>query len=163
MSCMSQNFRLFHISNLSVRNFRIFCSCRYTGSTAPAHVSRASASSNGVRFLCASHRSALIKHFPANLSWSVSAECGGCWTVTNNTKGGSSGPVWGAFWTRVPNLPPFSTFSTDLDHLTLTFLNVDIQFLFYVYSYIYLIVLWGAKHPFRTFGGHVSVASSIRP
>ena len=27
MSCMSQNFRLFHVSNLSVRNFRIFCSC----------------------------------------------------------------------------------------------------------------------------------------
>ena len=26
MSCMSQNFRLFHVSNLSVRNFRIFCS-----------------------------------------------------------------------------------------------------------------------------------------
>ena len=24
MSCMSQNFRLFHLSNLSVRNFRIF-------------------------------------------------------------------------------------------------------------------------------------------
>ena len=24
---MSQNFRLFHVSNLSVRNFRIFCSC----------------------------------------------------------------------------------------------------------------------------------------
>ena len=24
MSCMSQNFRLFHVSNLSVRNFRIF-------------------------------------------------------------------------------------------------------------------------------------------
>ena len=24
MRCMSQNFRLFHVSNLSVRNFRIF-------------------------------------------------------------------------------------------------------------------------------------------
>ena len=24
MSCTSQNFRLFHVSNLSVRNFRIF-------------------------------------------------------------------------------------------------------------------------------------------
>ena len=24
MSCMSQNFRLFHLSNLSVRNFRFF-------------------------------------------------------------------------------------------------------------------------------------------
>ena len=24
MSCMSQNFRLLHVSNLSVRNFRIF-------------------------------------------------------------------------------------------------------------------------------------------
>ena len=31
MSCMSQNFRLFHVSNLSVRNFRIF-PLMYTGS-----------------------------------------------------------------------------------------------------------------------------------
>ena len=30
MSCMSQNFRLFHVSNLSVRNFRIFL-LMYTG------------------------------------------------------------------------------------------------------------------------------------
>ena len=30
MSCMSQNFRLFHVSNLSVRNFRIFLLI-YTG------------------------------------------------------------------------------------------------------------------------------------
>ena len=31
MSCMSQHFRLFHVSNLSVRNFRIFL-LMYTGS-----------------------------------------------------------------------------------------------------------------------------------
>ena len=31
MSCMSQSFRLFHVSNLSVRNFRIFL-LMYTGS-----------------------------------------------------------------------------------------------------------------------------------
>ena len=31
MSYMSQNFRLFHVSNLSVRNFRIFL-LMYTGS-----------------------------------------------------------------------------------------------------------------------------------
>ena len=31
MSCRSQNFRLFHVSNLSVRNFRIFL-LMYTGS-----------------------------------------------------------------------------------------------------------------------------------
>ena len=31
MSCMSQNFRLFHVSNLSVRNFRFFL-LMYTGS-----------------------------------------------------------------------------------------------------------------------------------
>ena len=31
MNCMSQNFRLFHVSNLSVRNFRIFL-LMYTGS-----------------------------------------------------------------------------------------------------------------------------------
>ena len=31
MSCMSQNFRLFHVSNLSVRNYRIFL-LMYTGS-----------------------------------------------------------------------------------------------------------------------------------
>ena len=31
MSCMRQNFRLFHVSNLSVRNFRIFL-LMYTGS-----------------------------------------------------------------------------------------------------------------------------------
>ena len=34
MSCMSQNFRLFHVSNLSVRNFRIF-PLMYTGSLSP--------------------------------------------------------------------------------------------------------------------------------
>ena len=34
MSCMSQNFRLFHVSNLSVRNFRIFL-LMYTGSRRP--------------------------------------------------------------------------------------------------------------------------------
>ena len=34
MSCMSQNFRLFHVSNLSVRNFRIFL-LMYTGSPPP--------------------------------------------------------------------------------------------------------------------------------
>ena len=34
MSCMSQNFRLFHVSNLSVRNFRIFL-LMYTGSLTP--------------------------------------------------------------------------------------------------------------------------------
>ena len=32
MSCMSQNLRLFHVSNLSVRNFRIFL-LMYTGSS----------------------------------------------------------------------------------------------------------------------------------
>ena len=41
MSCMSQNFRLFHVSNLSVRNFRIFL-LMYTGSlTTPFHRLRA--------------------------------------------------------------------------------------------------------------------------
>ena len=34
MSCTSQNFRLFHVSNLSVRNFRIFL-LMYTGSLSP--------------------------------------------------------------------------------------------------------------------------------
>ena len=32
MSCLSQNFRLFHLSNLSVRNFRIFL-LMYSGDT----------------------------------------------------------------------------------------------------------------------------------
>ena len=27
MICMSQNFRLFHVSNLSLGNYRIFCAC----------------------------------------------------------------------------------------------------------------------------------------
>ena len=35
---MSQNFRLFHVSNLSVRNFRIFL-LMYTGRATPAHSS----------------------------------------------------------------------------------------------------------------------------
>ena len=34
MSCVSQNFRLFHVSNLSVRNFRIFL-LMYTWSVGP--------------------------------------------------------------------------------------------------------------------------------
>ena len=38
MSYMSQNFRLFHASNLSVRNFRIFL-LMYTGRATPAHSS----------------------------------------------------------------------------------------------------------------------------
>ena len=37
MSCMSQNFRLFHVSNLSVRNFRISM-LMYTGSLSAAGV-----------------------------------------------------------------------------------------------------------------------------
>ena len=38
MSCMSQNFRLFHVSNLSVRNFRIFL-LMYTGLVAVSSAS----------------------------------------------------------------------------------------------------------------------------
>ena len=37
MSCMRQNFRLFHVSNLSVRNFRIFL-LMYTGSSRAGRV-----------------------------------------------------------------------------------------------------------------------------
>ena len=55
MSCMSQNFRLFHVSNLSVRNFRIFL-LMYTGSVPPdppaargAGLSRRRAASVGIR------------------------------------------------------------------------------------------------------------------
>ena len=39
MSCMSQNFSLFHVSNLSVRNFRIFL-LMYTGSDRSADCPR---------------------------------------------------------------------------------------------------------------------------
>ena len=38
MSCMSQNFRLFQVSNLSVRNFRIFL-LMYPGSVMGSAVS----------------------------------------------------------------------------------------------------------------------------
>ena len=36
------------------------------------------------------------------------------------------------FWRRGPNLPPFSSLSTDLGHFILKLLNFDIYFLFYV-------------------------------
>ena len=39
MSCMIQNFRLFHVSNLSVRNFQIFL-LMYTGSVRAARYTR---------------------------------------------------------------------------------------------------------------------------
>ena len=38
----------------------------------------------------------------------------------------------GKSWRRGPNLPPFSSFSTDLGHFVLKLLNFDIYFLFYV-------------------------------
>ena len=45
----------------------------------------------------------------------------------------------GKFWSRGPNLPPFTTFCIDLSHFILKLLNFDIYFLFYVYLYIYLV------------------------
>ena len=56
---MSQNFRLFHVSNLSVRNFRIFL-LMYTGSiTAPvADVRIISADCLALSPVCRSHRRA---------------------------------------------------------------------------------------------------------
>ena len=40
---------------------------------------------------------------------------------------------WGGkSWRRGPNLPPLSSFSTDLGHFILKLLNFDIYFLFYV-------------------------------
>ena len=42
MSCVSQNFRLFHVSNLAVRNFRIFL-LMYPGSVTLPALARASA------------------------------------------------------------------------------------------------------------------------
>ena len=47
MSCMSQNFRLFHVSNLFVRNYRIFL-LMYTGSVSPPVTDRL----NGGREAC---------------------------------------------------------------------------------------------------------------
>ena len=59
MSCMRQNFRLFHVSNLSVRNFRIFL-LMYTGRRQP----------RGGRF--SPHRSAVGRRPSAVLTVSVS-------------------------------------------------------------------------------------------
>ena len=43
MSCMSQNFRLFHVPNLSVRNFRFFL-LMYAGSWSAGEERKESAS-----------------------------------------------------------------------------------------------------------------------
>ena len=40
--------------------------------------------------------------------------------------GGGGGGVEGKFWRRGPNLPPFSSFSTDLGQFILILLNFDI-------------------------------------
>ena len=55
-------------------------------------------------------------------------ESGGSGVVT---RGGSSGPFFfwgGAVLAEGPNLPPFTSFSTDLGHFILNLLNFDIYF-----------------------------------
>ena len=54
MSCMSQNFRLFHVSNLSVRNFRIFLLI-YTGSLIGREVRRHSGFYSPIRPIVRCH------------------------------------------------------------------------------------------------------------
>ena len=63
------------------------------------------------------------------------------------------GEVGGKFWPRGPNLPPFSTFFTDLGRFILKLLNFDIYFYFMCTFYIYLVV-WLAKHALTAFEGH---------
>ena len=78
-----------------------------------------------------------------------------CPSCRPSDKGESSGPVWGRdkFWPKGPNLPPFSTLSTDLGHFILKLLNFDIYFLFYV-NFLYLFSRFGGtKHTFRALGG----------
>ena len=55
VSCMSQNFRLFHVSNLSVRNFRIFL-LMYPGSPTGQTVTSATAGRRDGGFLPAAAR-----------------------------------------------------------------------------------------------------------
>ena len=53
--------------------------------------------------------------------------------MVSEPRDGSSGALGGTkSWRRGPNLPPFSSFSTDLGHFILKSLNLDIYFLFYV-------------------------------
>ena len=51
----------------------------------------------------------------------------------------------GKVWWRGPNLPPFSSFSTDLGHFILRLLNFDIYFLFHVKFSSLFSRLGGAK------------------
>ena len=67
--------------------------------------------------------------------------------------GGSSGPCFfgGAnLWRRGSNLPPFSSFSTDVGHFILKLLNFDIYFLFYVQ---FLSLFGGGKQDALGLGG----------
>ena len=77
-------------------------------------------------------------------------------TASNKVEctGGSSGPFGGQSWRRGPNLPPFSSFSTDLGHCILKLLNFDIYFLFYVEFLRFLdVFLGGQTGHFRPWGG----------
>ena len=71
--------------------------------------------------------------------------------------GGSSGPFFfggGEFWRRGPNLPPASSFSTDLGHFILKLLNFDIYFLFYVKFLTLFSRFGGAKQASLGLWGH---------
>ena len=77
-------------------------------------------------------------------------------------KGESSGPVWGTrFWPRGPNLPPFSTFYTDLGRFILKLLNLDIYFLFMFIFYSCVVVFsWANILSERLGNSHVDAPGS---
>ena len=72
----------------------------------------------------------------------------GCGAATDNDTGRvlhttqgriqRTGLGWLIFWPREPNLPPFSTFSTDLGHLILKLLNFDVYVSFFLFIFIFI-------------------------
>ena len=80
--------------------------------------------------------------------------------------GGSSGPVGGGgkFFLRGPNLPPFSTVSTDLGHFILKLLNFEIFFLFDVYFlHLFTRFGWSQTGHFMPLGRAMALNAPLDP
>ena len=70
---------------------------------------------------------------------------------------------WGQILAEGANLPPFSSFSTDLGHFILNLLNFYFYFLFYV-KFLSLFSRWGGKQAtLGLWGGHGPVPPPLDP
>ena len=145
MSCMSQNFRLFHVSNISVRNFRIFL-LMYTGSL----IFRRGRFSHGVLQAGRSGAPNLHYRIPRQAQAPLQYRCKYRMSCPrSNRQGRIQRTVLGVgeILAEGPNLPPFSSFTTDLGHFILKLLNFAFIFYFMLHFYVYLVVWGGGMAP----------------